>query len=139
MATLYRGEHFVIVHYPAMGYVHFVRTETVFSSLVHIVNGVRDSERALTKVDASGGGILLDWRRSPMSTDAKIHSMVVTHCNALAAPFRRRAVVLATAVGQMQAARVIRTHSDITFEVFREMDAAIAYVTGPRPIGSHYA
>jgi hypothetical protein len=130
MPTLYRGKHFVIHHHSATGYVHFVRTEAVFASHIEIVNAVRECERALSEVNASASGILLDWRRSPMSTDANLHSVVVKHCDALAAPFRRRAVILATPVGRMQAQRIIRTHSDIRHEIFGDMDAAITYVTG---------
>jgi hypothetical protein len=130
MPTLYRGKHFVIHHHRATGYVHFARTEAAFASNIEVVNAVRDCELALSEVNRSENGILLDWRRSVMSTDAKLHTTVVKHCDALAAPFRRRAVLLATAVGRMQAQRIIRTRSDIYHEVFSDVDAAIAYVTG---------
>jgi hypothetical protein len=63
MSTLHRGKYFVIHHHCATGYVHLVRTEAAFALNIEVVNAVRDCVRALSEVNASVSGILLDWRR----------------------------------------------------------------------------
>ena len=129
MGTLYRGPHFVLQLFQASGYVRLVRTSEPFASVAKAIEGLRDCHKSLEGLRLSELGILLDWRAGPMSTDAKLHQSVVTHTDAFASEFRRKAVLVSTPVGGMQIQRVSRVHSDAPPTLFNDEQEAIAYVT----------
>lgn len=128
MATLYQNVHFVVQHHRASEFIQVIRTEAPFTSIQEAVSALTACRMALTGLDASRYGILLDWRRGPMSTDPNMHKALVGHTDALAKPFARRAVLVRTVVGAMQANRVGRNLSDDAANVFSDPEAALAYV-----------
>jgi hypothetical protein len=65
-----------------------------------------------------------------MSTDPSLHKVLVAHIDALAEPFARRAILVATAVGTMQVSRMGRIKSDALLTIFSDEAAAVLYVSG---------
>jgi hypothetical protein len=131
MPTLHRGTHLVIQHQHASGYVRVVRTETPFESITEVVAALDACGAALADVDVAHQGILFDWRRSPISTDPNLHKALAARMDALAETFDRRAILLATPVGAMQASRVGRVMGNQKMLVFNDEEAAVKYVTYP--------
>lgn len=131
MPTLYRSDHLLIQHHLASGYVRVVRTEAAFKTADEVVAALDACGAALRAVDATRHGILFDWRRSPISTDPNVHKALVERMDALAERFARKAVLLATPVGAMQAARVGRSMGNQKMVVFSDEPAAVGYVTSP--------
>lgn len=129
MSTIHRGEHFSIQHYLASAYVRVIRSETPFTSAVEAIRAIGACRSALSGIDPTHYGILFDWRRSPISTDPNLHKAIAEQVDALAEPFARRAILLATTVGVMQAARVGRTMGNQKMSVFDDDAAAMEFVT----------
>jgi len=131
MPTLYRGDHLSVQHHHASGYVRVVRSEAPFASSGDVCAALDACRLALATVDAGHHGILFDWRRSPISTDPNIHKALAEQMDGLAGRFARRAILLATSVGTMQAARVGRSMGNQKMLVFDDEHAALEYVTYP--------
>ncbi len=108
-----------------------VRSEATFDSVAQVASTLDACRAALRDVDCAHQGILFDWRRSPISTDPNLHKALAERMDALGERFARRAILLATSVGTMQAARVGRTMGNQKMLVFDDEAAAIEYVTYP--------
>jgi len=131
MPTLHRSNHLLVQHHYASGYVRVVRSEAPFESVADVIAALDACRAALVGIDFAHHGILFDWRKSPISTDPNLHRALAEHMDALGEPFVRRAILLATPVGTMQAARVGRTMGNQKMSVFNDEDPAVAYVTFP--------
>lgn len=131
MPTLHRSIHLLVQHQHASGYVLVVRSEKPFETVAEVVATLGACRTALAGVDAAHQGILFDWRKSPISTDPNLHKALAERMDELAEPFGRRAILLATNVGTMQAARVGRTMGNQKMLVFNDEGAAVTYVTYP--------
>lgn len=131
MPTLHRGSHLVVQHHAASGYVLVARSDAAFEFIADVAAALDACQAALAGVDAAHHGILFDWRKSPISTDPNLHKALAARMDALGERFARRAILLATSVGTMQAARVGRTMGNRKMEVFDDEAAAIEYVTYP--------
>jgi len=131
MPTLHRSSHFLVQHHHASHYVLVVRSEAPFESVAEVVSTLGACRTALASIDTTHHGILFDWRKSPISTDPNLHKTLAEHMDALAERFVRPAILLATSVGTMQAARVGRTMGNQKMLVFNDEAAAVTYVTYP--------
>jgi hypothetical protein len=131
MPTLHRNSHLSVQHHRASGYVRVVRSEEPFESATEVSAALDACRAALEGIDAAHHGILFDWRKSPISTDPNLHKALAAHMDALAEPFARRAILLATPVGTMQAARVGRSMGNQKMLVFNDEGAAVEFVTHP--------
>lgn len=131
MPTLHRGNHLLVQHHHASGYVVVVRSDAAFESIADVNDALDACSTALAGVDVGRHGLLFDWRRSPISTDPNLHKALAERMDALGERFARRAILLATRVGTMQAARVGRTMGNQKMLVFDDEAAAIEYVTYP--------
>jgi hypothetical protein len=129
MPTLYRINHLSIQHFQASSYVLVVRSPAPFESAGEVIAVFDECRAALASVDAKQHGILFDWRKSPISTDPTLHKALAESMDALAELFARRAILLATAVGTMQAGRVGRTMGNQKMLVFDQEREAVAFVT----------
>ncbi len=129
MLTIFRGEHFSIQHFRASGYVRVRRSDVALAKIGEAVHALGECSAALGSIEAPRYGILFDWRRSPLSTDPSLHRVLANQIDSLAAPFARRALLVGSTVGLMQASRVGRNHGDQKMSVFDDERAAIAYVT----------
>jgi hypothetical protein len=131
MPTLYRSKYFLVQHHYASGYVCVVRSEAVFESISDVVAELNACRSALVGIDVAQHGVLFDWRRSPFSTDPALHKALVERVDSFGEPFARRAILFATSVGTMQAARVGRAMGNRQMVVFDDESAAIEYVIYP--------
>lgn len=129
MPTLYRGTHLVVQHHHASGYVRVVRSDTPFESVSEVAAALDACRAALAEVDIAHHGVLFDWRRSPISTDPTLHKALAERMDALGEAFDRRAILLATPIGTMQASRVGRAMGNQKMQVFNDEEAAVQYVT----------
>jgi hypothetical protein len=127
--TIHRGKHFAIQHFRASAYVRVNRSEAPLKSVADAIQALGECRDALSTIDATRHGILFDWRRSPMSTDPELHRSLAELTDALAAPFARRAILLATTVGVMQASRVGRTLGNQKMAIYDDEQAAVEHVT----------
>jgi hypothetical protein len=131
MPTIHRGNHLSIQHHHASGYVRVVRSDAAFTSAAEVVAVFDACRAALAGVHAGQHGILFDWRKSPISHDPSIHKALVEQVDAAGEGFARRAILLATPVGTMQASRVGRAMGNQKMLVFNDEHAAVEYVTYP--------
>ena len=129
MLTLHQGAHFTVKHFRTASLVRVARTDRPFELVSEAIGGLASCRTALAGIDVSGYGVLLDWRLAPISTDPTLHKVLVDHVDALAARFARRAILVATTVGTMQANRVGRNLSENSLAVFSDEAAALKYVT----------
>jgi hypothetical protein len=121
----------LVQYHHASGYVVVVRSEAPFESVTEVISALAGCRTALASVDAAHHGILFDWRKSPISTDPNLHKALAEHMDALAERFDRKAILLATRVGTMQASRVGRTMGNKQMQVFDDEAEAVTYVTYP--------
>lgn len=131
MPTLHRSKYLLVQHQHASGFVRIVRSETPFESVEGVVEALDECSIALERLDLAHHGVLFDWRKSPISTDPNLHRTLAEHMDALGERFARRAILLATTVGTMQAARVGRTMGNRKMLVFDDEAAALEYVRYP--------
>jgi hypothetical protein len=131
MPTLLRNSFFLVQHHHASGYVVVVRSEAPFESVASVVTALAACSAALEPVDVTHHGILFDWRKSPISTDPNLHKALAERMDALGERFVRRAILLATTVGTMQASRVGRTMGNQKMLVFDDEPAAVKFVAYP--------
>jgi hypothetical protein len=129
MPTLHQNAYFLLQHHVASGYVSLIRSAKALTSAILADRALFACRTALESLDVSQCGILLDYRQAPMSTDSQIQKSLVSHGDALSAPFCRRAILIGTPVGTMQVHRINRTHSSNPPAVFSDELAAIMYLT----------
>jgi hypothetical protein len=129
MPTLHRSKHLLVQHHRASGYVLVVRSEAHFESVAEVSATLDACGAALAGIDVAHHGILFDWRKSPISTDPTLHKVLAAQMDALAERFERKAILLATPVGTMQAARVGRSMGNQKMLVFNDERAAMEYIT----------
>jgi len=129
MPTLHRSNHLLVQHYLASGYVLVVRSPAAFELPGQVTAAFDECRAAVAGVDAAQHGILYDWRKSPISTDPTLHKALAESMDGLADPFARRAILLATPVGTMQASRVGRAMGNQKMLVFNHEGAAVEFVT----------
>ena len=132
MTTLLRSTHFVVHHHVASCYVHVIRTEEPFLRHDAAARAFGVCELALQGVERSATGILLDFRRAPMSNDPELDKALAVRGDALIIPFARSALLVATHIGVMQADRISRTYSQGGAQIFNDEGAALRHVaSGP--------
>jgi hypothetical protein len=129
MSTLYQNAHLMVRHYRASAYVCVVRSAAAFASMTEARAALTACRIALQPVEPSRHGILFDWRQAPISTDPALHKTLVEFMDGMAKPFVRRAILLATTVGAMQANRVGRKTGEQVLSVFGSEPAALEFVT----------
>jgi hypothetical protein len=129
MPTLHRGEYFSVQHHLASAHVRVIRSEAPFESVAEAVKALGACRDAISGLSLMHHGILFDWRRSPISTDPNLHKALAEQIDDIAEPFERRAILLATSVGTMQAGRVGRTMGNQKMSVFDDEAAAVEFVT----------
>jgi hypothetical protein len=130
MTTLLRSAHFLVQHHVASSYVQVIRTEEPFLRIDTAARAFGACEQALDGVDRATSGIMLDFRRAPLSSDPELDKVIVTRSDVLVIPFARSAILVATRVGVMQADRIHRAYSQSGVSVFHEESAALRYVAG---------
>jgi len=129
MPTIHRNAHFTVVHHVASGYVALVRTAAAFDGHDDVVRSLAQCERALRPIDAQANGILLDWRLGPLSTDARIHELLVRGSDVFIQRFARKALLVLTPMGAMQGGRIVRVQSTTNPVIFDDEAQAITYLT----------
>jgi hypothetical protein len=130
MPKLHQNAHFVVHDHVASGYVCIVRTTQDFASVTHATRSLTECKRALTGIETQRYGVLFDWRASRKSSDPALHKVLVEQVDAMAVLFARRAILVATAIGAMQANRVARSVTGgQMLPVFDDEAAAIEHVT----------
>jgi hypothetical protein len=130
MATTHRSTYLSVQHFRASAYVRVIRNEAPFKSVVEVCTAIGACRPALKGVDAAHYGILFDWRLGPISTDPSLHKALVEQIDALAEPFARKAILLGTIVGAMQASRVGRALGNQEMVIFFDDEAAaVEHVT----------
>jgi hypothetical protein len=130
MPTLLQGTYFVVQHHVASSFVQVIRTEEPFMRSDLAARAFKACEKVLENLDRSMAGILLDFRRAPLSTDPELHRVLVMHGDALIMPFARGAVLVSTYVGVMQTNRINRTYSKGVPEIFQDESSALQFVAG---------
>ena len=129
MPTLHRNPHFTLIHHVASDYVALVRTAAAFDTHEDVVRSLEQCARALRPVHAKTSGILLDWRLGPLSTDPRVHELLVQGSDPFINRFARKALLVLTPVGAMQGARIVRVQSTTNPVIFNDEAQAIAYLT----------
>lgn len=130
MPTLHRNAHFAVVHHVASGYVALVRTAAAFDDHEAVVRSLQECERALRPVRAEENGILLDWRLGPLSTDPRLHELLVRGTDVFIQRFARKALLVLTPIGAMQGGRIVRVQSSTNPVIFNDETKAMEYLTG---------
>ena len=85
-------------------------------------------------IDRSAYGLLIDSRAAPFNNDDAFEAAMRGYIAAHTAGFRRRAVLVRTAVGVLQVARTSRAleeHGGPPQAVFRDEAEALAYLSAP--------
>jgi hypothetical protein len=97
---------------------------------------VETMDRAMTALADSfehlplvGLGLLVDSREAVGRNDDGFETTLAKHRHRLYGRFKKRAVLMKTPVGAMQARRLERS-SDYAFEVFQDEAAAVAFLAG---------
>jgi hypothetical protein len=129
MPTIHRNPHFTLIHHVASNYVAVVRTAAAFDTHEDVVRSLEQCERALRPLAAATSGILLDWRLGPLSTDPRVHELLVRGSDPFIRRFARKALLVLTPVGAMQGGRIVRVQSTTNPVIFNDEAQAIAYLT----------
>lgn len=126
LVVLLDTPHLRVTCDPLPRIVAFVRTAEPIETLRP--GAGRDVTEAFDKIDRARHGLLLDLRLAPMRDDT-IGVRYGLEPSVMFAGFRRRAILVASAVGELQVGRRLRS-GDMTGEarVFREEARARAYL-----------
>jgi hypothetical protein len=76
--------------------------------------------------------LLLDTRDSPLASDPRLEAGLIASTNVLMEGYRRRAALVQTAVGKLQASRISRSLG-AQAGIFDDEAAAIAYLLSDQP------
>jgi hypothetical protein len=108
--------------------VIFRRTDQPFTDLAAAAATLRDVE---SKVTALGRvrGILVDTRRAPMRNDPEFERVSQRGFQRILDHFERVAVIVSTAVGQLQTQRIKRENA-LDYEVFTDEAQALRFLRG---------
>lgn len=125
--SLLRSSPYVTIEYlEELRVVRFERTALPFGD----ARGAREELGhwlvALDGIDTTQFGVLLDFRRTPMTSDPDILSAVVSEVDRIALLFARRAILLTAALLGPQSDRVTRAGAKI--EPFVDEQAAWSHV-----------
>ncbi|MBX7194871.1 MAG: hypothetical protein K1X94_22650 [Sandaracinaceae bacterium] len=130
MPVLFESDHVRLEHEPSRGLVRFTRTparfesldeaDRVFGALAVLDVGIPRSELVL----------LIDARRGPGRNDDPFEKLMDQHRPRLFRGFRKRAILVQTVVGKLQATRINR-ESGFGNEIFDDEAAALAYLASP--------
>jgi hypothetical protein len=129
---LHNDAYLALHYYRELAHVRVVRTDEQFGSIHRVASSLRACAKALAAIDVSRLGLLLDWRRAPLTTDPTLLKHVVQQTDVFAVAFARRALLVATPVGLMQSKRLARSIDHAKPVLFSDEAAAIAYVEGKR-------
>lgn len=129
MPNLLRSPYVVIEHRVASRLVCVTRTDLEFAAAAEARSEVATWAAVVLGLPTSAElGLLLDWRRAPLTTDKDVLREVVRGTNELGLRFARFAVLLESVLGDLQARRLRRLHETAP-EVFCDEAKAYEYVT----------
>jgi hypothetical protein len=113
--------------------VRVYRTAEPYPSLDIAESVLKRLVRHIQGAHYRGYGLLLDTRDAPGRNDPSFEELMVRYAPLLFAPFLRRAVLLRSIAGAMQASRVSMHHDSVAPDVFRDERDALLYLQGKRP------
>ena len=126
LVVLVDTPHVRIICDPLPRIVSFVRTAEPIETLVP--GAGREVVAAFDRIDRGGHGLLLDLRLAPMRDDT-IGVRYGLEPTVMFAGFRRRAILVASAVGELQVGRRLRSGDAVgEARVFRDEARARAYL-----------
>jgi hypothetical protein len=129
MPTLFKSAYATLEHRVASRLVRVARSVQPFASAITAREEVARWADSVSELAVSELGFMLDWRLAPLTTDPEVLRIVVSGTNALGARFARHALLMVSALGELQARRLQRVHESEP-EIFTDEDAAYRYVTG---------
>ena len=107
------------------GSVQVTRTDRGFASAEEIERAHTEMEAVLDALERERRSILVDLRRAPSRNDPEFEQAMVAHRQRMFARFRRRAVLVRSAVGGLQVRRHARQDGHGDLEVFTDLEAAL--------------
>jgi hypothetical protein len=114
------------------GIVTLRRTDAAFDNATQLVEETRAISQALDRLGRSGRALLIDARRAPTSTDARMGKGFASMRDEIRRGFTRTAVLLNTKIGVLQANRLRAEDEPCQLEgIFDVEREAIAYLTKP--------
>ncbi len=128
MSPLRSSPYVTIEYLEELRVVRFERTLLSFGDLRAAREELKHWLPALDGIDTTQFGVLLDFRRTPMTSDPDILAIMVTEVDRIALLFPRRAILLAAALMGPQSERVARAGAKIA--PFIDEDEAWAHVRG---------
>jgi hypothetical protein len=109
--------------------LRLVRVERTAQRMTHegLATITPVSERFLPRSGRGKQRLLLDTRLAPLLADDELERQMVPSTEVLLSGFERRAVLVSTAVGRLQASRVSRLRGDPA-PIFDDEAAALAFL-----------
>lgn len=117
------AERVVTVYRTSEPYPSLEIAESVLERLIRHIDGAQYRQY----------GLLLDTRDAVGRNDPAFEELMVRFAPLLFAPFARKAILLRSAIGLMQASRVGQRHDSSAPDVFRNEGEARQYLAGKRP------
>ncbi|HEX5661491.1 MAG TPA: hypothetical protein VFX59_30085 [Polyangiales bacterium] len=114
MSPLRSSPYVTIEYLEELRVVRFERTALPFGDVHATRAELGRWLSALDGIDTTRFGVLLDFRRTPMTSDPDILTAVVTEVDRIALLFPRRAILLTAALLGPQSDRVTRAGAKIT-------------------------
>ena len=130
MRTVFSGAAFEVAHDELMQIV-IVRRLQMRLLLPDIAPAFTGVHAALARVDRASSGVLVDMRNAPMRNEEQYELAMGDAIGHVVGGFRRRAILVRTAVGALQVSRTSRSvwaDDDARPEVFRDESEAMHYL-----------
>ncbi len=130
MRTVFSGAAFEVMHDPVLQVV-VVRRSQMRLLLPDIAPAFVGVHGAIARVDRANSSILLDMREAPMRNEEQYELAMGDAIGHVVAGFRRKAILVRTAVGALQVSRTTRSvwnDDDARPELFRDESDAMHYL-----------
>jgi hypothetical protein len=129
MRTVFSGVAFDVQRDDVLQVVVLRRSATKLTlpEVAQAFDGVHD---ALASVARGDSGILVDMRNAPLRNEERFEQAMGDALDRVVTGFRRKAILVRTAVGALQVSRATRTvwQEDARPEVFRDESEAMHYL-----------
>jgi hypothetical protein len=126
------GNEFVSVSVEELrGLARVTRSALRATSIETIAGGFDQAIEALSRLDRSRFGLLIDLREAPGRNDAEFERAMASRRSELMRAFRSVAILVKTAVGELQVARIAREDGSDA-KVFGDEAKALEWLTAPK-------
>jgi hypothetical protein len=125
-----QNEYVIVEHDPARSLLHFARTKRPYPLTAAFIEAIQPVIDVFDQLSRAQHKLLIDMREAPLRNDEGFESFAAPSLDRVFGGFAKTAILVRTAVGELQFSRLRREGKMSALEsiVFRDEAAALAYL-----------